>query len=387
MKKIIVPLFLLSGVLSCTKEISISQEDNGPVLSLSDVAEMLAGVPFAAENMREVHDAVQSSSANGYDDEYTFESLFHSPGTGVGDDPMQTKAGEYPVLMRDLIEEYLMQQGQTKAAGMTLTAEEYMYLLYSSPTQIYWPNAADWDGSTLPVITFAPDLDTDMNIGYEIEEKDGQRQLKTVRVDEKMASSRPVWVLNNNEDAGYETLELLRRKDPSYGEGGGGLTTKAVSDESRSLILKNVTLHKNMDSWFFGSSEILVKVGSVEDFTASTEAELKLYKPSVTDVLIVVKRSEVDSVKNLGTMLVSSWTPQLQNIVFMMVEDDGGTQTSWKCTADVKVKSKTYGMEIELPINSRDDLIWRGQLSSNAIEKHSGNNINFGEVDICFDFI
>ena len=47
------------------------------------------------------------------------------------------------------------------------------------------------------------------------------------------------------------------------------------------------------DSWFAGASEFFVKIGSVEDFTAVTEAELQLYNPLVTDFMIVVKRNQV----------------------------------------------------------------------------------------------
>ena len=45
-------------------------------------------------------------------------------------------------------------------------------------------------------------------------------------------------------------------------------------------------------------------MGSVENFTASTDAELKLYSPSVTDFIIVVKRKELGEFKQINTVLV-----------------------------------------------------------------------------------
>ena len=52
-------------------------------------------------------------------------------------------------------------------------------------------------------------------------------------------------------------------------------------------------MKQHYDSWFRGASEFWVKCGSVQGFTASTEAELRLYQPSVTDFMISVKRDQL----------------------------------------------------------------------------------------------
>ena len=44
-------------------------------------------------------------------------------------------------------------------------------------------------------------------------------------------------------------------------------------------------MRRNYDCWFAGASEFFFKVGSVEGFSASTEAELKLYNPQITDFM------------------------------------------------------------------------------------------------------
>lgn len=104
-----------------------------------------------------------------------------------------------------------------------------------------------------------------------------------------------------------------------------------------------------------------MKIGSVENFTASTEAELKPYTPQVTDFMIVVKRRFKGETLPFNALMVSDWTPQLTHCAFIVTEDDGGTKSSWKCSAMVKYNSKSYGFEIEIPINRRDDIVWRGQ--------------------------
>ena len=62
-----------------------------------------------------------------------------------------------------------------------------------------------------------------------IVDEDGFRHVEEVIVDEEMAGEQPVWVVNRNSDAGYTTLELLRREDPNWGEGGGTIIIKPSS--------------------------------------------------------------------------------------------------------------------------------------------------------------
>ena len=228
----------------------------------------------------------------------------------------------------------------------------------------------------------------------------GGKIIREVIVDEQMAASRPVWVVNRNDDCGYSSLELLRRQDPEWGSGGGevivgldraecaasGIRTKSDS-VLRTLVLKEFTMLRNYDSWFAGASEFFVKMGSVENFTASTEAELKLYNPSVTDFMIVVKRRDKGVPQPFNAVLVSEWTGQLASCAFMIVEDDGGSRTSWKCTALVRVASKSYGFELEIPMNTRDDIVWRGQLSSRYILANDNVTGHFGDVDLKFEII
>jgi hypothetical protein len=42
-----------------------------------------------------------------------------------------------------------------------------------------------------------------------------------------MAGNVPVWVVNRNSDAEFTPLEMLRREDPDWGEGGGTIIIKS----------------------------------------------------------------------------------------------------------------------------------------------------------------
>ena len=354
---------------------------------LPEIAQMLSELPVGKEHLEEVHAAVRSSSANGYDEEYTMRDLFVNPGAGVGDSDVQTRASSYGHPMRSLIEDYLKSRAAVKSEEMT-DPEAYIEALTSSDVQIYWPFSDLWDGESAPVVTFDPGTESSANTGYEmVIAPDGTRSVRKVTVTEQMARERPVWVVNTNDDSSYTSLELFMRDNPQWG-GGGSVTvgTKAEGEhEVKSLVLKDFTMRRHYDSWFRGASEFFIRTGSVEGFTASTEAEMRLYSPSITDFMVVVKRNRLGEAIPFNAILVSDWTDQLESLAFLVTEDDGGTRTSWKTEAVVKVNSKSYGVVVELPFNVRDDIVWRGSLSNRFMSQYSGKKAHFGDVDITFE--
>ena len=385
------PLLWLSFLsLSCEKAVPV---DGAPLpFSLEEVAELFSRLPLEKEHLDEVYSAVCSSRGNGYDEEYTLNDLITSPGSGVGDASTDTRAssGSWPRPIRDLLAEYLRNSYPTRAGdGDVRSPEEFIEAMKSSDVQIYWPFSENWDGASYPVITFNPGSDILTNTGYCMS-PDGY--VTEVNVNERTAMEGNVWVINRNEDSEYKTLEMLRREDPEWGIGGGitirphdasTRATEAVSD-SKALILKTYEAKRNYDTWFAGASEFFVRAGSVEDFTASTEAEMRLYTPTVTDFVIVVRRDQVGVKIPFNAVLVSEWTDQLQSLALMIIEDDGGTLTSWKCSAMVKVQSKSYGLDIEIPFNSHDDIVWRGQLARSYLDKNNDVEGHFGDVNLVF---
>lgn len=283
----------------------------------------------------------------------------------------------------------------TKALSMD--ADSFLKALTDSDVQIYWPFSDGWDGETMPVITFDPEDGSSVNMGYRmVIEDDGSRHVEEIVVDEEMATEAPVWVINRNDDAGFTSLEMLRREDPEWGEGGGAIivspSKSAANDPAtksglKTLILKDFTMNRNYDSWFAGASEFFVKIGYMEDFTASTEAELRLYNPMITDFMIVVKRNQVGIPQNFNAILMSDWSEETDACAFMITEDDGGTRTEWITKAKVFVAGKSYGIEISLPLNVRDDVVWRGKLAYDWFDRCDGESWPFGDVDLTFEII
>ena len=392
----------------------VNPETRGNV-RLDQVAEILSEIPLSAEHLEEVYSAVSASSENGYDEEYTMADLFESPGRGVGDSDEETKTATdvYTNPLRELIENHVRSSALTKSSGEAFTdPDAFLEALTASDIQIYWPFSESWDGSSMPVVTFDPEDGSDANIGYRlVVNDDGSRSVEEIVVDEALAQTVPVWVVNRNSDAGYTTLELIRREDPNWGNGGGTIIVKphsrseqawpgqegiqqSLSEQTRSsqsglksLVLKDFTMQRHYDTWFAGASEFFVKVGAVDDFTAATEAELLMYNPLITDFMIVVKRNQLGKTQKSDILLVSDWNPQMTHCAFMITEDDGGTKTEWKCTALVRIKSMSYGVELSLPFSTRDDIVWRGQLAQRWLEANSGMNGSFGDVDLTFEVV
>ena len=71
----------------------------------------------------------------------------------------------------------------------------------------------------------------------------------------------------------------------------------------------------------------------------------------------------------------------------MIPVTDGGTRTDWNCTALVRVASKSYGVEMKIPFNSRDDIVWRGQLAAKWLQANSNVVGHFGDVDLTFEVV
>ncbi|MBP5539567.1 MAG: hypothetical protein J6X69_07090 [Bacteroidales bacterium] len=409
-------------------------------ITLSETARLLSQLPLGTGQMSEVHDAVTASIGNGFDEEYMLSDLFSAPGSGVGDRQLadETKgrtrgsakgdgntradgAKEYTLPLRDLIRGALVQEesekvrarcreaGGTKGENgdvcveieedVSAVVEERIKLLCDSGVQIYWPYSENCDGESLPVITFDPGDGFDTNIGWR-PAPDGSLA-EEVTVDETMAQNGCVWVINSNEDSELLPLSYIRKTDPTWGLPDHGTLvvgapqavpasrpegTKA-SSKSKTLLLKKFTAKRHFDNWFSGGSEFFIKIGKVEDFKATTEAEMQLYKPSITDFMVAVKRKDIGKELDFNALLVSEWTDQLSMCAFLITEDDGGTLTKWDCNAVVKINSKSFGFEISIPINSKDDIVWRGQLSGKYINATANLTGHFGDVDLVFEVV
>ena len=341
-------------------------------------------------HLGEVFDAVCASSENGYDEEYMLADLVGSPGAGVGDGVFRSKAAPiYDRPLRDLLSDYF-EANPSAVPTRAGSSEACLRMLEESDMQIYWPYSEDWDGETFPIITFDPGDGSEYNYGYQaVRGEDGSVEIQSVYVDEQLAMSRPVWVINNNDDShlvpvqsafldGAGAAALMANEAASVQGGEGDIPGDR-------LYIRSLKMLRNYDSWFGGASEFVIKCGAVDGFRATSEEDLSKYRPSVTDCVVVVKRRQLGMSVPLGILLLTDYTPQMENIAFLVTEDDGGKVENWKCEATVKWQSKSYGFTLNIPYRDRDDIVWRGQLSRSFFERGSIVTDRFGDVEITFE--
>ena len=370
---------LVLGLTACQNaELwSPEKEDEGMEMTMAKVFSQL---PLDSSHLDEVFNAVSSSSTNGYDEEYRFLDLLGNPGAGVGDGDVFLPASKGPATvyerpLKDLLAEYFEEHPLTKAGG----AEESLELLRESDCQIYWPYSEEWDGKTFPLITFNPGTGMDYSEGYEI--RPGSGKPEPIRITEELAKERPVWVINTNNDADYTPAKIF------LDNGLSGMEASARADgEKKLLLLRNFKMLRNYDNWLEGGSEFFIKCGAVNGFKASKEEDLAKYSPSVTDCMVVVKRKQLGLSLPLGVVLLTDFTDQMENIAFMITEDDGGTVTQWKCEAMVKYNSKSYGVTLDIPYRSKDDIVWRGQLSRDYLTGSRYTSARLGDVEVTFEY-
>ncbi len=380
---------LLCALASCDEKQPFDPTAEQGLFTLSDVAKMLSDLPLESEHLEEVYDAVNASSGHGYDEEYRLTDLFTAPGAGVGDNAQTraTKAGGYRTPLRDLFADYLSSKYGTKAGAADI--ERYINALSESDMQIYWPYSEEWNGTDFPIVTFDPGYGAEANYGYEVRiDRSGAHVVDSVIVTEQVARERPVWIINRNDDAAFTPFELFQEQ----------VETKATKDKDKGkgddvheyiLSIRDIKMLRNYDSWFGGASEFFIKTGAVDGFKATKDEDLKNYSPSLTDLMVVVKRSQVKRKVPFNALLLTNFTEQMEKIAFMVIEDDGGTTTSWKCSAVVKYSSKSYGFELEIPYKDKDDIVWRGQLTRNYFQDvfdQGGGTLTgrFGDVEITF---
>jgi len=343
-------------------------------LTLPDVAHIMSRLPLDESCLNEVHDAVSASSGNGYDEEYMMSDLFGCPGSGVGDGG-SSKATSYPTPLRDLLSDWF--HSQESKAGFK-DAQAYLDELAGSDMQIYWPFSEDWNGRDYPIITFDPGYGAESNFGYELYMQNGKLCVRdSVLVTEAVALQRPVWVINRNDDSGFTPYELYTKSlQPRQDIN--------IRSAPPTLVLKSFKMLRQFDNWFAGASEFFVKVGSTAGWKITEENDMRDYSPGVTDFMIVIKRKYVRQDVPFNAILIDDFNEYMDKIALLIVEDDGGTQTSWKCEVSAKWNSRSYGFNIDIPYNEKDDIAWRGQLSADWFRTGAEATGRFG--DVCATF-
>ena len=147
---------------------TVGRQAAGPLMDRSQVARMLSSLPIGSEQMTEVYEAVSASSDNGYDEEYMMADLLTVPGAGVGSGRQAASkaAAAYGTPLKDMIADYLAVRLRSGTKAGADDVQRYLDELMESEMQIYWPYSENWDGESLPLITFDPGDGSESNYAY-----------------------------------------------------------------------------------------------------------------------------------------------------------------------------------------------------------------------------
>ncbi len=342
-------------------------------LERKNLALLLTSLPMTGESYQEVFDAVSVANDNGLEEAYYFSEI-------LTDTPEENKIATLRSAslkgkgLGQLIKETLSKEAELRSGGIGAGAVLDADKIANSNLQIYWPYAEDWDGSTPPVITFAPeDEDQDWNYAYK---RNGER-IDTIIVDEEYMMNNPVWIVNTSdrkyedlpafskgENVANNTLYVQRKSTPAVKE-----TRNGVSVPVYTVRLGRFMSSKQYDKVWSGGSEFVVQMGYIEHFKLENAENLSSLDPRITHAKVSRSRKDIRKRRwaDLNSLLISDWHPKSSEAAFMIHEEDQGGNDHFEITVTAKVGPVSISAPIKIPHKSGDDLVYKNVISRNFI--------------------
>lgn len=208
--------------------------------------------------------------------------------------------------------------------------------LIDNDLQLFWPNPEDWDGVTAPVVTFDPMTDALENVAYRVRSgaARGGDAGDSLMVNEAYSDANPVWVVNVSEAPPDGVMQMLPPPDGDPGDGGGGGGGGGSGGGSTcpgpppvepqnavSLILMGeMQITKQYDSWFNGGSEIYVS----HPLTGLNFTNPGASTVEVSTFEVHFHRDTIDREdwKLINQEYISNWRPEIRNQKLAVHEHD-----------------------------------------------------------------
>lgn len=350
---------------------------------LLPIASLLSHISINNDICKEVHEAVSSATDNGLEESYYFQEILKEENNKI-----TTRSGN-PSALGTLIKNYFTNSTTRSADADAINLE----LLAKSDIQIYWPYSEDWDGKTLPVITYAPENeDQEWNYAYK---RNGDK-IDTIIVNEEYMEKNPVWIINKS-DISYEDLPnfSLKQKNKNNvlflsksNEKIDNLhyTTRAAGEPVYTVYLGQFMAEKQYDKVWSGGSEFAIQMGAIENMQIESIQQLSSTNPQVTYLRITRSRKDIKKKRwiTLNSVLSSDWYPNENNAAFMIHEEDQGKDINWEAELSIKIKGKDFGFKAKLPFGSHDDLIYKTVYKRTFVfstNNNEGNNWTVHKVN------
>ncbi len=351
------------------KEI-INNVDN--ISGLETVAKLIASIDIDKDIMGEVKTGVDRSLQYGLDEEFRFTDMIK---------PLSSKLRRSPVTS-SLIEKMSEKLNYTRNTG--IDSELFFTYLSNNDVQIYWAYSKNWDGKTVPVITFAPeDEDATWNYGYKQSiQSDGSIRIDTIIVDEEYLSENSGWIINRNELAysdlpNFENGEFEKNgvifDQPSVETKGFGINGWFPDTDPNmvySFYINPMRVTKQLDGVFAGGSEMVISCAHPE-MAGGVKAPVTVLRKSFT-------REEISkaTTKSFSTPLNTNWRQEQINNALKIIEEDQGEKTQWDFSLGLKVDGKDiFSIAASIPFQNEDDEIVQVILDRDFINSQSNRGI------------
>lgn len=389
LQNVFISTLLMLAISSCNQNDEMTLNENAlqnPEVSgeaimneqkvLNTVADILVQLPLNEENVSEVHSAVTSSLNYGIDEDYYFrEILDNSKYSKIVSKSASTR-NEFSSL-GELMKKYVL-----SASTRTEKNDEIdLNSLAESDIQIYWPYSENWDGKSMPVITFTPeDENQEWNYGYI---KNGEK-IDTIIINEDYAEQHPVWIISKS-DISYDNLpEFSENKFEKNGI--SFLTSKKIETQnvplpiaasSRNVYTVNlgeIMSTKQYDSIWGGGSEFIFQMGAAQNYQFNN-GSLISFSPLVTCHRICLSRKQIKKKRwiNVNQPIIPDWVPNMTEVAFMLIEDDGGSHRDINQNLTIALKDEYVDFNVTLKMRSHDELIHRITYSHNYIFSTNNN--------------
>lgn len=387
-------LFLIAAVFTVPIIFSCSSEDEIPDIpetgalslqsglaeheqsspELARVATLFTSILLDQEVCNEVYNAVSTALNYGLDEEYKFAEIMNPENSKI------TLRSSGSSLLYDRISRQLS-DGLRSGSVEEADKNDLLGILSDEQLQIYWPYSEDWDGKSLPVVTFDPQNGKEWNFGYkQTLLPDGSFRTDTVIIDEDFARSHPVWVINKS-NTPYEKLPAFSNNEfvangVLYASEANNRYMErqqnelsAAGDPVYAVKIGRFKAHKNYDDLFNGGSEFVIRMGAMDKFEITSVDDLRRANPYVSMIKVNRSRKDISNKKwaDVNAIMISDSKPNDIDIAFMLLEEDQGSERNWETELILKLFSKEYSIKVKLPFKSGDDMIYQTHYSRNFI--------------------
>lgn len=227
--------------------------------------------------------------------------------------------------------------------------------------QIYWPYSDDWDHQTMPVVAYAPeDINATSGTGF----RSASTKIESVTIDEEYCKTHPVLIINESE-VGYSEIPNFSNGEQMSANGVfySPRNIDAISNASdnstvRTVYLGKIKATKHYDGLFGGGSEFIFTIGRLSNTDLTCVEDTTLCQPIICKIKKDVRRRDKDKWVDVHSIAVSDWQKNLNNVAFLVVEEDGGKEDKSKdFKLNVEWESHKYNFDVSLKYKHKDDFI------------------------------